>query len=75
MNLQLIGAYVGPDQVMPLASILATVLGFLLIFWTKVLTLLRKIAALFKRSGAQPSPQPAPTESEQAAKEPPEKLS
>jgi len=41
--------YVGPDQMMPLASIFATIAGFLLIFWNKVLDLLRKIG-LFRRS-------------------------
>jgi hypothetical protein len=41
--------YVGPDQVMPVMSVLATILGFLLVFWTKVVGIFRKIFGLGKR--------------------------
>ena len=54
MDLKLIGLYVGPDQVMPVASILATVLGFLLVFWGKLFGIIRKVFHLA----------PPPTESE-----------
>ena len=53
-------AYVGPDQMMPVASILATIMGFLLIFWHKLLAMLRRIARLFRRSeGDAPSSSPS----------------
>jgi hypothetical protein len=73
VNHQFIAVYVGPDQVMPLASILATLMGFLLIFWNKLLMLLRKIAALLKRPATGHAPGQPPMQSGQAAKEPPEK--
>ncbi len=43
MNHLLYAFYVGPDQMMPVASILATVMGFVMIFWNKVLGVFRKI--------------------------------
>ncbi len=55
MNLPLVALYVGPDQVMPVMSILATILGFLLVFWNRVVSLLRKFTGLFKRSSATPA--------------------
>ena len=60
--------YVGPDQVMPVASILATIMGFLLIFWHKLVGLLRKIAGVFRRSTAQA---PAASPANPPPKEPP----
>lgn len=46
MDLKLIGLYIGPDQMMPVASILATIMGFLLIFWGKLIVIIRKIFRL-----------------------------
>lgn len=47
--------YLGPETIMPLASVLAAVLGFLLIFWRWIVTAIKKI---FKRSQpAQVEPQ------------------
>lgn len=43
MNHLLVAMYVGPDQMMPVASILATLMGFVLIFWNKVLGVFRKL--------------------------------
>jgi hypothetical protein len=43
VNLLLMAFYVGPDQMMPVASILATVMGFVMIFWSKVLGVFRRI--------------------------------
>ncbi len=51
MPLDLIGLYFGPDQMMPVASILATLGGLLLIFWNKVVGL-RRITGLSRRSSA-----------------------
>ena len=49
MDLGLLALYVGPDQVMPVMSILATIAGFFLIFWNKILGLFRRILGM-KRS-------------------------
>ena len=57
MDLTLLSLYVGPDQVMPVASILATLMGFLLVFWGKLMGIIRKIFRLA----------PPPAESETAA--------
>jgi hypothetical protein len=43
VNLLLFAFYVGPDQMMPVASILATVMGFVMIFWNKFVGVVRKI--------------------------------
>lgn len=45
--------YIGPDVLMPLASAIAAVVGFLLMFWRRTVAFFkavgRKIAGLFKR--------------------------
>lgn len=43
MQTLLLALYVGPDQMMPVASILATVMGFVMIFWNKVVGIVRRI--------------------------------
>jgi hypothetical protein len=48
VKLFLLTFYVGPDQMMPVASILATVMGFIMIFWNKLLGIVRKIFGLSK---------------------------
>ena len=55
--------YGGPDQLMPLASGLAAIGAFLLIFWNKVLIAFGKILNLFKPSapaakGSSEAPSP-----------------
>jgi len=58
VKLLLIAFYVGPDQMMPVASILATVLGFIMIFWNKFLGIIRKIFGGSKPPEAEsPAPQ------------------
>jgi hypothetical protein len=46
--------YIGPDVLMPFASAVAAVLGFLLMFWKRVMAFFARIghaiARLFKRS-------------------------
>lgn len=43
--------YVGPETIMPLASALAAVTGVLLIFWRKVVLLVKSVVQLVtKRS-------------------------
>ena len=53
MRLLLVAFYVGPDQMMPVASILATVMGFVMIFWNRVLGVFRKIFGGSKPPEAQ----------------------
>lgn len=52
--------YVGPDQVMPVMSILATITGFFLIFWNKIMGLVRRVLGM-KRSSQPDAPSPAPS--------------
>lgn len=35
--------YLGPDNLIPLASILAAVIGFILLFWHRLVGLVRKL--------------------------------
>jgi len=43
--------YSGPDQIMPLLSILGAIIGFLLIWWQRFMRLVRRAwQAAFKRS-------------------------
>ena len=39
--------YGGPDQIIPLATILSTLSGLALIFWGKIIRAARKIASWF----------------------------
>lgn len=43
--------YVGPDQIMPLASVLSAIIGVALMFWHKLVGLVRKCVGLFTRRG------------------------
>lgn len=49
-------AYVGPDQILPLTSILGAIGGLLLMFWNRFLGLLRWARNL--RPGRAPQAQP-----------------
>ncbi len=43
--------YTGPDQVMPLLSILGAIIGFILLWWQRLIQLVRRAwQAAFKRS-------------------------
>ena len=42
--------YVGPDALLPLASILGAIGGAIMIFWRQVVGLARRLAGVFKRS-------------------------
>jgi len=61
--------YVGPDQVMPVMSVLATILGAIMIFWHKVLGIFRRLFGLSKPVGNEP---PAAGPADPSAKEPPQ---
>ena len=50
MHLDLLAFYAGPDQVMTVTSGIASIIGFLLIFWNKV------VAAFFKLLGRARKP-------------------
>jgi hypothetical protein len=41
--------YVGPDQILPLTSILGAIGGALLIFWRHVVSFFKKIGSLFSK--------------------------
>ncbi|MBA2564692.1 MAG: hypothetical protein H0V09_04630 [Gemmatimonadetes bacterium] len=45
--------YVGPDQLLPLTSILGAVMGFLMIFWHRALAAVRRVRDLFTRTSAE----------------------
>ena len=45
--------YSGPDQILPLLSILGAIIGFLLIWWQRFMRFVRRVwQAAFKRSAA-----------------------
>jgi hypothetical protein len=56
MTLEFIAFYVGPDQVMPLASIFATIAGFLLIFWNKIVGLFQRFGFFRRSPGSESGP-------------------
>jgi hypothetical protein len=64
--------YVGPDQVMPLASILATIMGFLLVFWNKLVGLVGKIFGPSPRK-SQEKDAPPPDSSSSSGQNPQQK--
>lgn len=41
--------YAGPDQILPLVSILGTIIGILLIWWRRFVMLIRKTARYFSK--------------------------
>jgi hypothetical protein len=43
--------YVGPDQIMPLASVLSAIVGVALMFWHRLVGLVRKCVGVFTRRG------------------------
>jgi hypothetical protein len=51
--------YVGPDQLMPLTSILGAILGVLLLFWNWVARLARRVFSAVMRRNRTGERQPA----------------
>lgn len=51
-------AYVGPDQIMPLASVLGAIVGVALMFWHKLVGLVRKCVGVFTRRGRSSQSEP-----------------
>lgn len=64
MHFNLLAFYGGPDQVMTITSGIASLVGFLLIFWHKL------VNAFFRLIGRAPKPTDTPNESEEASKTP-----
>jgi hypothetical protein len=54
MHFGFVALYAGPDQLMPLASSLAAIVGFLLMFWGKVMMAFDKVVRYFKGTPAEP---------------------
>lgn len=50
--------YVGPDQILPFASVLSAIAGLALMFWTRLVSLAGKGWALVTRRGAVPPATP-----------------
>jgi hypothetical protein len=42
--------YIGPDQILPVTSFLGAIVGFLLMFWQKLVGLTRKVMARARRA-------------------------
>jgi len=55
--------YLGPETVMPLASILATILGFFLVFWRLIAKTVKKV---IRRARGLPDEMPPEVEMEEA---------
>jgi hypothetical protein len=47
--------YAGPDQILPLVSILGTIIGFLLIWWRRFINLIRKAVGYFSKKPQPPA--------------------
>jgi len=41
--------YIGPDQIMPLTSVLGAIAGIALMFWNRLVSLFVKVRSLFGR--------------------------
>jgi hypothetical protein len=42
--------YAGPDQILPLVSVLGALMGILLIWWQRVVALIRRVVGSFRKS-------------------------
>ena len=47
---QIIVAYLGPDQIMPLTSFFAAIVGFLMFFWHRVVEVAARCRRFLQRS-------------------------
>ena len=62
--------YIGPDQALPMASLLAMLAGVILSFWRKFLALFTKIADKLKHSKVDAEAAAAPSSSSSPGKPP-----
>jgi hypothetical protein len=67
MNLDLLALYVGPDQVMPVMSVLATIMGIVMVFWTKLKIFFARLFGMGKASAAPPPSPSVPPSAPQAS--------
>ena len=51
--------YVGPDQIMPLASVLSAIVGVALMFWHRLVAFARMCFGLFRRRNQPPQGEPS----------------
>jgi hypothetical protein len=58
MHPKLFALYVGPDQVMPVMSVLATIMGIVMVFWTKLKIFFARLFGM-GRTSAPPPPSPS----------------
>ena len=54
-NQSILLLYLGPETIMPLASILGAAVGFFLIFWRLLLKPFKKVFGLLNNEDAEPS--------------------
>jgi hypothetical protein len=66
-SVPLILLYVGPDQIMPLTSVLGAILGLALLFWNRLMGLVRKCLTMFSRRSDQPSTASPPADANVSA--------
>lgn len=57
MHFDLLAFYAGPDQVMTVTSGIASIVGFLLIFWHKVVAAFFKLFGRTRKSADTSAPQ------------------
>jgi hypothetical protein len=50
--------YVGPDQIMPLASVLSAIVGVAVMFWHRLVAFARMCFGFFRRRGRPPQGEP-----------------
>lgn len=53
LNIQLFALYVGPDQLLPITSILGAIGGAIMIFWRQVVGFFRRVTGGAKASEAK----------------------
>lgn len=63
-------SYLGPETIMPLASILAAALGFLLLAWRYIITFIKKVfRKITGKESADPTPEGAYVDAVEEAQE------
>ncbi len=50
--------YVGPDQILPLASVFSAIVGVALMFWQRLMGVVRKVLGIFRRRPETPQSDP-----------------
>ena len=55
-----VGLYIGPDQIMPLTSVLSAIVGVALMFWNRIVGLAHKFLVMIGRRSETPVKPPTP---------------